>query len=144
MEIDTGNRRQKITINALRHYVDRLTKIEENEGEEIILFNYQLRSDLNNEQKKAEELIEYIQKNRLEISDSEFGGQKSIFYEESMRKTLTTALLYYYNGMIESSKIVSEIFSTTPQLPLLKEEIEFCKKFLDYLHAEHNLDTKTS
>ena len=144
MEIDTENRRQKITINALRHYVDRLKKIEENEGEGIILFNYQLRSDLNNEQKKAEEIIEHIQKNGFEISDSESVGQKSIFEEYSMRNTLTTALLYYYNGMIESSKIVSEILSTTPDLPSLNEEIEFCKKFLNYLHAEHKLFTKIS
>lgn len=95
MEIDTGNRRQKITINALRHYVDRLKKIEENEGEEIILFNYQLRSDLNNEQKKAEQLIEHIQKNRFEISDSEFGGQQYIqrgFYEKHLNNCFTLLL----------------------------------------------------
>ena len=77
MDIDIGNRRQKITINALRHYVDRLKKIEENEGEGIILFNYQLKSDLNNEQKKAEEIIEHIQKNGFEISDLNLGDKRA-------------------------------------------------------------------
>ena len=136
-------RRQKITINALRHYVDRLKKLEENEDKEIVLFTYQLKSDLNNEREKAEEIIETIQKNEFEIRNTD-GVQISIFKEDSMRNTLTNALLYYYIGMIESSKIVSEKLLRTPDLPLLNEEIEFCKGFLNYLHEEHKLDTKIS
>ena len=143
METEMGKRRQKITINALRHYVDRLKKIKENENEEIVLFTYQLKSDLNNEREKAEEIIENTQKNEFEISNTD-GVKISIFKEDSMRNTLTNALLYYYIGMIESSKIVSENLLKTPELPLLNEEIEFCKEFLNYLHEEHKLDTKIS
>ena len=135
--------RQKITINALRHYVDRLKKIEKNEDEDIVLFTYKLKSDLNDERERAEEIIENIQKNGLEMSNTD-GVQISIFKEDSMRNTLTNALLYYYNGLIESSKIVSKKLPRAPDLPLLKEEIELCKEFLNYLNVEHKLDTKIS
>ena len=141
METEIGKIRKDIIINALRHYVDGLKKIEESDYEDITLATYQLKNDLKNDQKNAEEIIESLQKNGFDIIDSE-GNKIRIFKVDSIRNTLTAALHCYYNGMVESSQIVSEKLLIKPNLPLLKKEIEACKEFLNHLHSEYELDTK--
>lgn len=142
MEIEIGKIRKDITTNALRHYVDVLKKIEESEYEDIILATYQLKEDLKNEQKNAEEILESLQKNEFDTTDPD-GNTIRIFKMDSMRNTITTALLYYYHGMVQSSQIVSELL-IKPNLPLLKTEIEYCKEFLNHLHTKYELDTEIS
>jgi hypothetical protein len=77
------------------------------------------------------------------VLQSEFAT--SIFAKHSeMRNTLTAALLCYYNDMTESLEIVSKKLTNGPEFALVKQELQFCKEFLNSINAEHGMDIKVS
>ena len=61
-----------------------------------------------------------------------------------MRSTLTSALLCYHDDLVESLDIVSKRLHCDPDFPLLKEEIKFCKQFLNRMNEAYGLNTKVS
>jgi len=135
---EIGERREKLTIIALRHYIERLNKIEQDE--DIVLFSEQLKSDLQKERSGAQKIIEHIEKSGFDIKH-EFAT--SIFDAYSpMRDMLTSALLCYHNDLVESLDVVSKMLHNDPDFPLLKEEIKFCKKFLNRMNEAYGLNTK--
>ncbi|HJY15024.1 MAG TPA: hypothetical protein VJ225_03270 [Nitrososphaeraceae archaeon] len=80
---------------------------------------------------------------REELTEKIFAT--NIFAKHSeMRNTLTAALLCYYNDMVESLEIVSKKITNGPEFALLKQELQFCKEFLNSINAEHGMDIKVS
>jgi len=138
---DVVEKNQKLTISAVNHYVERLKKIEADDDNTLLLTE-PLKSDLTNEQLKAQQIIAHI-KHEGFVLQSEFAT--SIFAKHSvMRNTLTAALLCYYNDMVESLEIVSKKLTDGPEFALIKQEIQFCKEFLNSINAEHGMDIKVS
>lgn len=122
------------------HYIERLNKIEQDEH--VVLFSEQLKADLLKERSAAQEIIEHIEKSGFDIKH-EFAT--SIFKDHSpMRNTLTSALLCYHDDLVESLDIVSKRLHCDPDFPLLKEEIKFCKQFLNRMNEAYGLNTKVS
>jgi len=139
--IDVVEKNQKLTISALNHYVERLKKIEADDDITLLLTE-SLKSDLTNEQLKAQQIIAHI-KHEGFVLQSEFAT--SIFAKHSvMRNTLTAALICYYKDMVESLELVSKTLTNGPDFALLKQEIQFCKEFLNGISLEHGMNTTVS
>jgi hypothetical protein len=139
--IDVVEKNQKLAISALGHYVERLKKIEADD-DITLLITEPLKSDLTNEQLKVQQIIAHVKKQGF-VLQSEFAT--SIFAKHSeMANTLTAALLCYYNDMSESLEIVSKKLTNGPEFALVKQELQFCKEFLNSINAEHGMDIKVS
>jgi hypothetical protein len=138
---EVGERRKKLTIAALYHYIERLKKMEENE-KDIILVSEQLQSDIIKERKNALEIVEHIEKSGFDIKHE---VATSVFHEYSpMKNTLRCALLCYHNDLVDSLDIMSKRLHCIPDFPLLKDEIKFCKEFLNRMNEAYGLDTEVS
>ena len=59
-------RRKILAIFALKHYIERLNKIEQDVH--VVLFSEQLKADLLKERSAAQEIIEHIEKSGFDMN----------------------------------------------------------------------------
>jgi len=134
-------RKRTLTISALIHYIERLKKLQTDDEISTIL-THPLLTNLSSEQSEAEKIITHVRGKGFEIR-SEF--ETKIFGKHSpMKSTLTAALLCYYHDMVRSEDLVSKKMKVGSDYSLLREEINFCREFLNSLAKNYGMDTNVS
>jgi hypothetical protein len=131
-------RKRRLTISALVHYIERLKKLERDDDISHIITEPLLTS-LTIEQSDAEKIISHIKEKGFGMK-SDVGT--TIFENYSpMKNTLTAALLCYYQDMVESLETASKKLRIGSGYSLLDKEIKFCEEFLTSLAKQYGMNT---